>query len=119
MEALKKKNEEARTYLDKIDKSHWTRCHFSANVTCDLLCNNIYEAFNKYILEASNKPIITLLEIIRRMLMQRMQSKKDIAGKWDGDICSNIAARDEEVGKICWTSVIFITLVGVIMTCKM
>ena len=50
--------------------------HTSAHTKCDLLCNNICEAWNKHILKVRDKPAITMLETIRRMLMRRLQEKK-------------------------------------------
>lgn len=43
----------------------------------DLLVNNMSESFNAYLLEAQDKPIITMIEIIRRKLMRRYQLKRD------------------------------------------
>ncbi|KAK1591707.1 hypothetical protein Q3G72_012074 [Acer saccharum] len=36
-----------------------------------MLCNNMCEAFNKAILQARDKPVITLMEMIRNYLMKR------------------------------------------------
>ena len=58
-----------------------TRSHFNTDSKCDLLCNNICEAFNKYILEVRDKPIIIMLEMIRRQLMVRLQHKKELHEK--------------------------------------
>ena len=57
------------------------RSHFNPNSKYDLLCNNICEAFNKYILKARDKPIITILEMIRRILMVRFQTKRELLQK--------------------------------------
>ena len=72
MENIKKENLESFQYLDKIDKSAWTISHFSIDVKCNLLCNNICEEFSKFILEAKEKPIITTMEMIKRLIMKRL-----------------------------------------------
>lgn len=41
------------------------------------MVNNMSESFNAYLLEAQDKPIITMIEIIRRKLMRRYQLKRD------------------------------------------
>jgi hypothetical protein len=71
MEELKKINKDAFEYLDKIDPSGWSRAWFTTNTRCDLLVNNISECFNSYILKARDKPILTMLEMIRKQLMRR------------------------------------------------
>ena len=47
-----------------------------------MLCNNYCEGFNSAILEARDKPIITLLEMIRNYLMKRMAKKRVQVEKW-------------------------------------
>ncbi|XP_060170850.1 uncharacterized protein LOC132601804 [Lycium barbarum] len=49
------------------------------------------ECFNAMIIEARDKPIITLLEKIRYLLMARMQANRDKSAKWDiNDVCPRI-----------------------------
>lgn len=81
IEEMKKENKEAFICLWKVEKVNWTRSHFPMLMPCDLICNNISEAFNKFILEATEKPIVTMLEMIRRILTRMFQTKKVIASK--------------------------------------
>lgn len=47
--------------------------------------------FNNMIIEARDKPIITLLEKLRYHFMTRMKANRDKGAKWnDGDICPTI-----------------------------
>jgi hypothetical protein len=71
MEELKKLSEAAYNYLVKIDPSEWSRAYFNEYSRCDLLVNNICECFNSYILKACDKPILTILEMIRKKLLRR------------------------------------------------
>ncbi|KAL0409573.1 UNVERIFIED_CONTAM: hypothetical protein Sradi_1891700 [Sesamum radiatum] len=48
------------------------------------------ESFNAFILPARYKPIITLLETIRTLLMIRMRVNRDKARKWDFLMCPKI-----------------------------
>jgi hypothetical protein len=77
MGELKRMKSDAHEYLAKIDPSTWSRAWFATDSKCDLLQNNICECFNSYILKARNKPILTMLEQIRKKLMRRYQAKRD------------------------------------------
>ncbi|KAK8660202.1 hypothetical protein V6N13_051136 [Hibiscus sabdariffa] len=61
---------------------HWAKAYFSATPTCDVVDNNMAEAFNAWILDARCKPIISLLEDIRVMVMSRLHVKRTWASKW-------------------------------------
>lgn len=57
--------------MTTVDKNAWCKHAFSRYPKCDLLMNNLSEAFNSTILVAREKPIITLFEWIRSYLMAR------------------------------------------------
>ncbi|KAL4284915.1 hypothetical protein GQ457_16G025650 [Hibiscus cannabinus] len=65
---------------------HWVKAYFSATPTCDVVDNNMAEAFNAWILYARCKPIISLLEDIRVMVMSRLHVKRTWASKWRTNI---------------------------------
>jgi hypothetical protein len=71
MDGLKKLSSDAHEHLSKIDHSTWSREWFVEDSNCDILVNNICEYFNSYILNARDKPILTMLEMIRKKLMRR------------------------------------------------
>ncbi|XP_014511703.1 uncharacterized protein LOC106770406 [Vigna radiata var. radiata] len=48
---------------------HWSRSRFTGRPACDTLVNNIFEGFNSVILDAREKPIISMLEEIQMYLM--------------------------------------------------
>ncbi|XP_075080314.1 uncharacterized protein LOC142165835 [Nicotiana tabacum] len=65
----------AASWLRDKSPSEWSRSHFSEIM----------------ILEARDKPIITLLEKIRYLLMTRMQANRDKSAMWSSDdICPRI-----------------------------
>ncbi|WVZ20267.1 hypothetical protein V8G54_007589 [Vigna mungo] len=66
MRQMKDVNEDAFKHLISIPP----RSRFSGRPACDTLVNNICEGFNSVILEAREKPIITMLEEIRSYLMK-------------------------------------------------
>ncbi|XP_012842534.1 PREDICTED: uncharacterized protein LOC105962758 [Erythranthe guttata] len=90
MQELRDIDEDAYQWLVKKPPQNWTRSHFSPHPKCDILLNNMCEYFNSFILEAREKPIISLLETIRNLLMTRMQSNKEKAAKWEGLLCPKI-----------------------------
>ncbi|KAL4367288.1 hypothetical protein GQ457_05G026580 [Hibiscus cannabinus] len=52
-----------------------------------MLLNNHCESFNKSILEAIDKPILTLMETIRGKIMTRIVSKREAVEKYKGLLC--------------------------------
>ncbi|KAL7237581.1 hypothetical protein ACSBR2_003812 [Camellia fascicularis] len=91
--------EKAYNWLRKIDPTLWTRSLFSPKSRCDTLVNNMCESFNNNILETRDKPIINMLEWIRRRVMHRIQIKKEGMEKYTGEICPNIV-KDLEALKV-------------------
>ncbi|XP_073154077.1 uncharacterized protein [Henckelia pumila] len=73
---LNESQETACEWLKKIPPVHWARSHFSSQCLSDYVVNNLSESFNSYIIDARDKPIITMLECLRNKLMKRIQEKK-------------------------------------------
>ncbi|KAL4282369.1 hypothetical protein GQ457_03G013340 [Hibiscus cannabinus] len=72
--------------LLQIPVQHWAKAYFSARSTCDVVDNSMAKAFNAWILDARCKPIISLLEDIRIMVMSRLHVKRTWASKWRTNI---------------------------------
>ncbi|KAI8568205.1 hypothetical protein RHMOL_Rhmol02G0179700 [Rhododendron molle] len=77
----------------------WCRSHFSPRSKCDYLVNNLNGSFNNYILEARDKPIISMLEWIRRKVMNRFQIKRMGMEKYNQAICLRIKAKLDVIKK--------------------
>ena len=60
---------------------------------CDMLVNNMSEAFNNVIMDARSKPIISMQEDIRLYIMKRWSKNRSKVQKYEGDICPKIRAR--------------------------
>jgi hypothetical protein len=99
MEEIKKLNPAAFEYLENIDPSGWSRSWFNDYPKCDLLVNNISECFNSYILKAREKPILTMLEMIRKQLQRRYQLKRDGTKTLKGKLCPRIVDKLETIGE--------------------
>ncbi|KAK8681766.1 hypothetical protein V6N13_054168 [Hibiscus sabdariffa] len=87
MDQLKALSVPAYEWIKKINPAQWSRSHFSTRSKCDMLLNNLCESFNKVILEARDKPILTMMEVIRTKLMKKVVSKREEAEKWPGPLC--------------------------------
>ena len=107
MEEIKKLNEECHKYLITSDPKTWSRQGFGHHIKCDMLLNNICESFNAYILPAREKPIISMLEWIRRTLMKRFVTKKQgmlgYVGKFTPKATKLIQLAREEATRNCVT----------------
>ncbi|GAA0170208.1 hypothetical protein LIER_24518 [Lithospermum erythrorhizon] len=75
---LKETDPAAQTWMETNVgmPKHWCRAFFPLHVKSDMLCNNLSESFNSFILFARDKSIITMLERIRRLCMERIKDKR-------------------------------------------
>ncbi|KAK5832802.1 hypothetical protein PVK06_016605 [Gossypium arboreum] len=90
MDELRKTNQHAYDWLKEKNPTHWLRSHFSIRSHSDMLVNNLSESFNKMIVEAREKPILTMMETIRTKIMLLIIKKKEEADKWKGMLCPKI-----------------------------
>ncbi|KAK9276617.1 hypothetical protein L1049_006153 [Liquidambar formosana] len=95
MNKIKGIDKAAYTYLMALQPNWWTRSAFSTFCKCDALLNNMCESFNGYILEAREKPIIKMLEMVKEALMMRIQEKRKFIKNVKGPICPNIQSKLE------------------------
>ncbi|KAF2324492.1 hypothetical protein GH714_014807 [Hevea brasiliensis] len=97
---MEDKNPEAREWLRNRPCENWSTALFRTEACCDILTKNLYECFNKYILDARDKPIISLLEMIRSKLMKWLFKKKEYIKKWNGGICPKIQKKLNEMKEL-------------------
>jgi len=67
----------AYRYLNDINPASWSRHAFSTHSKSNMLLNNLAETFNAWIKDSRDKPLLTMLEMIRRKLMTRFQQKRE------------------------------------------
>ena len=77
-------------HLMGIDYAHRSRYAFSAWPKCDMLLNNLCESFNSKIINARDKSILTMCEMIRRYLIKRIPRNRYTMLKKFGPICLRI-----------------------------
>ncbi|GAA0159934.1 hypothetical protein LIER_38947 [Lithospermum erythrorhizon] len=70
---------------------HSCRAFFPLHVKSDMLCNNLSESFNLFILSARDKSIIAMLERIRRLYMERIKDRRLAIGTKSGPLCPSIS----------------------------
>ncbi|WOL20365.1 hypothetical protein Cni_G29170 [Canna indica] len=68
----------------------------STNSKCEAITNNLSDTFNGCILKATSKHIIDMLEDIRRLVMARMQAKRELILRSNDEICPNIRKKLEK-----------------------
>ncbi|KAK8655126.1 hypothetical protein V6N13_107717 [Hibiscus sabdariffa] len=83
-------SKEAFDWLQKKDPAQWSKSHFATHCKSDMLLNNMCESFNKIILEARDKPILTMLEMISCKIMNRFAKKAEEDKKIVGPLCPKI-----------------------------
>jgi hypothetical protein len=77
MSELKEVDIGAHKWLEELPLKTWTRSKFIGNAKSDALLNNMCECFNSKIIEARQKPIISLVEDIRLYLVRRFQYNRE------------------------------------------
>nr|XP_043633203.1 uncharacterized protein LOC122604374 [Erigeron canadensis] len=102
MKELKEANIDAYNYLMKREPKTWCRAFFRSGIACEAVENGISECFNSLIVEIRRKPILTMLEAIRVILMERLDKMRKLQATWNDDICPAIRkrlelAKDEQI----------------------
>ncbi|XP_059627174.1 uncharacterized protein LOC132269967 [Cornus florida] len=90
MKKINDMNVEAVEWLKKVPPKVWSRSKFSNRSKCALVFNNMCESWNAVILPARDKPILYMLEWIRRHLMLRFENKRQWINSSNGLICPAI-----------------------------
>ena len=55
---------------------YWCKVYFNPDIKCDVVDNNLCEAFNGSLVDARCKSILQLLEDIRMAVMERIVEKR-------------------------------------------
>ncbi|XP_074313802.1 uncharacterized protein LOC141648997 [Silene latifolia] len=86
MAGLKSLSERAWKYLDDIGAILWSRHAFNTSCKSNMLTNNMCESFNAVLKEVRDKPILTMMEWIRRYVMKRHYEKREGVKVFDGKV---------------------------------
>ncbi|XP_076960810.1 uncharacterized protein LOC143637264 [Bidens hawaiensis] len=97
MEEIKKINLDMFLWLSEIPAARWLRSHFSGRAKSDMLLNNLCESFNKQLVGARDKPIITCLEYIREYLTMRIVTVKKMQATARGPLTPQATKAWDEI----------------------
>ncbi|XP_028059048.1 uncharacterized protein LOC114262831 [Camellia sinensis] len=86
----------AYDWMMRVNPVQWSRHRFSPRTKSNSLLNNISECFNSRVLEARDKHIFSVMEMIRRALMVRMHDCRDNILKYKGPIYEKIQSKVEK-----------------------
>ncbi|XP_058202730.1 uncharacterized protein LOC131317175 [Rhododendron vialii] len=109
MEEFKKEDGAAFKWLAKHEPHHWFRSHFSVAPKCDMLLNNLCESFNAIILDARDKPILTMLERIRIYMIRHLVKRRASVEKWHGQMGPKIVKLLDKKIALCNECVVVLT----------
>ncbi|GKB71862.1 pentatricopeptide repeat-containing protein [Tanacetum coccineum] len=93
MEQIKAANPGAYQYLIDKDPKTWSRAFFEVDRGCEAVENGFSECFNSVLVSVRNKPLLTMLEAIRVIVIERMNTMRKISATWTDDICPSILKR--------------------------
>ncbi|XP_074300407.1 uncharacterized protein LOC141631666 [Silene latifolia] len=102
MSELQQQSPKAHLEMRSRDVIRFCRCFYKRWVCTGVTCNNMAETFNSWILEAREKPILTMLEEIRRKVMCRMVEKKKQAAKCKGIVTPRVLATINDHMQATW-----------------
>ncbi|XP_021773572.1 uncharacterized protein LOC110737535 [Chenopodium quinoa] len=101
MEALQKANPESLVWLATVGpQATWFNA-FNPAIKSDVNKSNFVESFNATLGIDRCRPVITLLEGVRRLTMVRMETRKEQCQSWRDDLCPNIIKRLQLSGLPC------------------
>ncbi|GJZ12676.1 hypothetical protein Tco_0547906 [Tanacetum coccineum] len=87
---LVKEHERNMQYLLKNSESNLVELNSDSCMCCEAVENGFSECFNSVLVSVRHKPIITMLESMRVIIMERMNTMRHLMKKWNGEICPNI-----------------------------
>jgi len=90
MENLKNINEVDWKEMSEHVVGTWSRAGFSAYTCCDLQVNNMCEAFNSAIVDIREHAVISLVDGLKRYMIDRIVKLRDYMLRYDGQICPMI-----------------------------
>ncbi|XP_076929916.1 uncharacterized protein LOC143594500 [Bidens hawaiensis] len=100
LKAMEEKKEADATLYDwvnQIPAKAWSKARYSGRAKCDMQLNNMCESFNKQLVGARDKPVITCLEYIREYMTKRIINVRKMISKAAGPLTPNATKAFEEI----------------------
>ncbi|XP_052109383.1 uncharacterized protein LOC110274713 [Arachis duranensis] len=95
MKEIQQVDQGAYNHLIEISAKYWSKSRFNYFPRVDTLVNNMCECFNSVIVEAREKPIVSMLEDIRVYLMNRWSDNRQSIVTYAGEILPKINKKIE------------------------
>lgn len=76
MKGMKDVNVDAYKHMMSTPPRFWSRSYFRIHKKCDVVLNNMSEAFNSVILDSRANPLITMVEELRTYMMERWATNR-------------------------------------------
>ncbi|GKB32424.1 hypothetical protein Tco_0871825 [Tanacetum coccineum] len=95
MDTIKSANPNAHKYLMDKNPKTWSIAFFEVDRGCEAVENGFSECFNSVIVGVRHKSLITMLEAIRVIVLEKMNKMREISVKWNPGVCPNIKKRLE------------------------
>lgn len=95
MDKIKTANPNAHKYLMDKNPKTWSRAFFEVDRGFEAVENGFSECFKSVIMSVRHKPLITMVESIRVIILERMQKMREISRKWKPRVCRSIQKRFE------------------------
>ncbi|XP_057518427.1 uncharacterized protein LOC130799342 [Amaranthus tricolor] len=93
MNEIEKNNPDARRWLANLGpQERWTKHKFDPKLKCDVNTTNFVKSFNATLGTDRCKPVLSLLEGIRRVTMVGLATRRQKCEEWER-LCPNIAKR--------------------------
>nr|GEY07283.1 multidrug resistance-associated protein 5 [Tanacetum cinerariifolium] len=83
IDKIKSANSNAHKYLMDKNPKTWSRAFFEVDKGCEAIENGFSECFNSMIVNVRHKPLLTILEAIRVIVLERMNKLRKISRKWN------------------------------------
>ncbi|XP_076928970.1 uncharacterized protein LOC143593136 [Bidens hawaiensis] len=99
MEELKTSSKGVYDHLMERDPITWSKSFFEVGRACDAYENGMSESSNSRIRTARRKPIISMLEDIRRFVMRRMFLMAKQSESFEHEVCPAIRKKLEVIKK--------------------
>ncbi|KAH6798456.1 hypothetical protein C2S51_034940 [Perilla frutescens var. frutescens] len=97
LEDMRAENKAAYLNFLEREPQKFCKAFVSTIPACDMIDNNVSETFNGFIIEASGKHLIDMLQDIGRQLMKRQYVKFTAIGGFTDKVCPNIRAKIEQL----------------------
>ncbi|GJZ30287.1 multidrug resistance-associated protein 5 [Tanacetum coccineum] len=83
MDKIESATPNAHKYLMYKNPKTWSRAFFEVDRGCEAIENGFSECFNSVIVNVRHKPLLTMLEAIRVIVLERMNKMREISRKWN------------------------------------